>query len=120
MEFPGQGSDPSSSFDLSCSCDNTGSLTHCPGPGIEPGSQCSQDATNPIAPQWELHDLRFCLNLSAAGVPVVAQWVMSLTGVHEDVGSIPDLTQWIGDLACCWLLCGSQMWLGSHVVVAVV
>ena len=53
---PGQGSDPSCSLSLSRSCGNirSRSFTHCPGPGIEPACQCSQDATDPFAPQWEL------------------------------------------------------------------
>ena len=62
MEFPGQRSNP----DLSCRCnpshrcnpscnyDNGRSLTHCGGPGIEPVSQHSQDASNPIVLQWKL------------------------------------------------------------------
>ena len=54
MEFPGQGSDLSYSCDLSHSCGNTRSLTHCAGPGIKPVSQCFQDATNPIVPQGKL------------------------------------------------------------------
>ena len=33
---PGPGSDPSHNCDLSRSCGNAGSLTHCAGPGIEP------------------------------------------------------------------------------------
>ena len=28
------------------------------------------------------------------GVPVVAQWVTSSTSIHEDVSSIPGLSQW--------------------------
>ena len=28
------------------------------------------------------------------GVPIVAQQVKNLTGIHEDVGSIPCLPQW--------------------------
>ena len=39
MVFPGQGSDPSCSWDLCCSCSNAGSLTHCAGLGIKPASQ---------------------------------------------------------------------------------
>ena len=56
MELPDQGSDPSHSCNLSHSCRNTGSLTHCAGLGIEPASQYSQDAADPVAPQWELQE----------------------------------------------------------------
>ena len=55
MEFPGQGSDPSHSCNLSCSCSNATSLTHRTRPGIEPVSQHSQDAAaDPAVPQQEL------------------------------------------------------------------
>ena len=54
MEFPGQGSDLSCRPNLSHSYGSAGSLTHCAGLGIEPTSQCSQDAANPFAPQREL------------------------------------------------------------------
>ena len=50
---PGQGSDPSNSFDLSCSCGNARSLTRCARPGIKPELQHCQDVTNPVTPQWE-------------------------------------------------------------------
>ena len=59
MEFPGPGSDPSHSCNLSCSCDNARFLTHCAGPGIEPVSKCSQDAAD-IVPQRELLKLKIC------------------------------------------------------------
>ena len=72
MEFPGWGSG------LSCSCSNTRSLTHCAGPVIEPVSQCSQDAANPIAPQWELQTLIFLL---WKGHKVCKGWNQTLNSV---------------------------------------
>ena len=35
-----------------------------------------------------------CLKLSKLGVPVVAHRVTNLTSIYEDMGSIPDLSQW--------------------------
>ena len=54
MEFLDQLSGPSHSCDLSHSCGNARTLTHCARPGIEPASQCSQDTADSIAPHWEL------------------------------------------------------------------
>ena len=37
------------------------------------------------------------ITLLELGIPVVAQWVKNPSGIHEDVGSTPGLTQWVKD-----------------------
>ena len=44
-------------------------------------------------------------NREGHGVPVEAQWVMNMTGIREDIGSIPDLAQWLKD-PCIAMSCG--------------
>lgn len=53
-ELPRQRSELSCSHNLSCSCSNASSLTHCAGLQMEPMSQRSQYTADPLAPQWEL------------------------------------------------------------------
>ena len=47
------------------------------------------------------------------GVPSVAQWVKTLTNIHEDVDFIPGLAQWVKDLHC------RKLQLGSCIAAAV-
>ena len=51
----------------------------------------------------------------------MAQWLTNPTRNHEVAGSVPALAQWVNDLVRCReLWCRLQMWIGSHVAVAVV
>ena len=74
MMFPGQGSDPSCSHDLSHSFGNVGSLIHCAGLGIEPATQHSQDATNPAAPQQELSHSHFVVEETESWNSYLLDW----------------------------------------------
>ena len=53
-ELLGPGSDSTRRCHLRHSYGRAGSLTHSAGPGMEPGSQHSQDAANPVPPLREL------------------------------------------------------------------
>ena len=75
-------SDQSHSCDLSHSCSNAGSLTHCAGQGMDPTSQGSQEAVDTIVPQQEFLK-GILLKAEGKGVRFVLQRAMNQTSIHE-------------------------------------
>ena len=43
--------------------------------------------------------LKLYIKIIGPEVPIVVQQVKNLTSIHEDVGAIPGLYQWVKDLA---------------------
>ena len=64
-------------------------------------------------------DLQQILRTSSWKSPIVAHWLVNLTSIHEDSGSIPGLAQGLRIPHCHGLWCRSQTPLTSGVAVAV-
>ena len=55
---------------------------------------------------WRIPVVSSGLRTQHLGVPGVAQQVTDLTSIHNDVGSIPGLAEWVKDLAGIAVNCG--------------
>ena len=76
--------------------------------------------TNAIPHNVPVINLEFDIfKKQSSGVPVVAQWLMNPTSIHEDAGSSLALLSVLRIWRCHGLWCRSQMQLGSNIAVAV-
>ena len=80
----------------------------------------SQIFSSKIIPGDVMHRMVTIANNTVLGVPIVAQWSMNLTTIHEDVDlsltSLSELRIWCYHELCC----RSQMRLRTCIALAVV
>ena len=72
--------------------------------------------TEYVAKTFETLPRKMCTETTVCRSSHVAQQVTNPTGIHEDIGSIPELTQWVKDLVLpqpvVWVIDVVRVWRG--------
>ena len=62
--------------------------------GLLFGQNIKSDTSKSLSTGWVVQIFKN----ATLGVPIVVQWLMNLTNIHEDLGLIPGLAQGVKDL----------------------
>ena len=69
-------------------------------PQVWPKQNRNYETTTHTNKKWtKKKKIKFYSKQELSGVPIVAQWLTNLTRNHKSAGLIPDLAQWVKDLA---------------------